>query len=105
MGGRPLPRARFEPPPVQAIVRDRVDRLFDRAWDVALTMVVGPAGAGKTTAAGHLVRRSGGDGVWYRAHAIDGAEAVFAGHLGEAISRACGRAAGDGDVASVLADG
>ena len=34
MGVRSLPRARFEPPAVQAITRDRVDRLFDRAWEV-----------------------------------------------------------------------
>jgi DNA-binding SARP family transcriptional activator len=103
MGVRPLPRARLEPPAVRAITRDRVDRLFDRAWEVPLTMVVGPAGAGKTTAAGHLVQRSGG--VWYRAHAIDGDEVVFAAHLGEAISRATGRPVSDTDVAAVLLGG
>jgi DNA-binding SARP family transcriptional activator len=103
MGNRPLPRARFEPPAVRAIVRDRVDRLFDRAWDVPLTIVVGPAGAGKTTAAGHLVHRSGDHGVWYRAHAIDGSERVLAVHLAEAITRATGQATEDSDLATVLA--
>ena len=53
-----LPRARLEPPAVRAIARDRVDRLLDRAWTAALTVVVGPAGAGKSTAVGHLVQRS-----------------------------------------------
>jgi DNA-binding SARP family transcriptional activator len=88
---------------VQAITRDRVDRLFDRAWEVPLTMVVGPAGAGKTTAAGHLVQRGGG--VWYRAHAIDGDEEVFAAHLGQAVARATGRGISGTDVAGVLVGG
>ena len=58
MGTHTLPKARFEPPAVRAIVRERVDRLLDRAWTVPLTVVVAPAGAGKTTAVSHLVTRA-----------------------------------------------
>ena len=68
--------ARFEPPTVRTIARERVDRLLDRAWDVPLTVIVGPAGAGKTTAASHLAERSAGPSLWYRAHAVDGDEAT-----------------------------
>jgi DNA-binding SARP family transcriptional activator len=91
MRERPLPGARFQPPAVKAIARDRVDRRLDRAWEVPLTTVVGPAGAGKTTVASHLVQRSASGAVWYRAHPVDGIEAVFAGHLSQAIGRSTGR--------------
>ncbi|MET0145818.1 MAG: AAA family ATPase [Ilumatobacteraceae bacterium] len=89
---------------MQAIVRDRVDRLLDRAWDVPYTMVVGPAGAGKTTAVGHLVRRSGDQAVWYRAHPVDGDERRFAEHLGQAVARATGRTHVDADLSALAVD-
>jgi DNA-binding SARP family transcriptional activator len=98
----PLPRARFQPPAVKAIVRDRVDRRLDLAWDVPLTTVVGPAGAGKTTAASHLVQRSGGDVVWYRAHPVDGEESLLAGHLTQAIQRTTGRAGSWSDLDALV---
>ena len=85
-----LPRARLEPPAVRAIVRERVDRLLDRAWDVPLTVVVGPAGAGKTTAVSHLVQRSRHPVVWYRAHPVDADEAVFCEHLDQAVAHRTG---------------
>jgi DNA-binding SARP family transcriptional activator len=91
MGGSVLPGARFQPPAIRSIVRERVDRRLDLAWDVPLTTVVGPAGAGKTTAASNLVRRSPGDVVWYRAHPVDSEEPVLAAHLAEAIQRTTGR--------------
>ena len=85
-----LPRARLEPPTVRAITRDRVDRLLDRAWSSVLTVVVGPAGAGKSTAVGHLVHRSAHPAVWYRAHPVDADLATFCQHVGEAVSRGTG---------------
>ncbi len=90
MDGTRVPKARLEPPSVRAIARDRVDRLLDRAWTSTLTVVVGPAGAGKSTAAGHLVQRSEHHAVWYRAHPVDADLAVFARHVGEAVSHATG---------------
>ena len=89
---------------MQAIVRDRVDRRLDRAWDVPLTTVVGPAGAGKTTAASHLVRRGNGDVVWYRAHPVDGDESVFAEHLSQAVGRATGRTGLWSDLEALVLD-
>ena len=76
MGTSRLPLARFEPPAVRTVARERVDRRLDRAWDVPLTVIVGPAGAGKTTAASHLVARSAGASLWYRAHAVDDVKLV-----------------------------
>ena len=84
MGISRLPLARFEPPALRTIARDRVDRRLDRAWEVPLTVIVGPAGAGKTTAASHLVERSAGPSLWYRAHAVDGDEASLCDHLAQA---------------------
>ena len=85
-----LPRARLEPPAVRAILRERVDRLLDRAWDVPLTVVNGPAGAGKTTAVSHLVQRSRHPVVWYRAHPVDSDESVFCEHLDQAVAHRTG---------------
>jgi DNA-binding SARP family transcriptional activator len=79
------------PPTVRAIARDRVDRRLDRAWDVPLTTIVGPAGAGKTTAAAQLLRRRAGDVVWYRAGAGDVDERVFVARLSAAIEPVVGR--------------
>lgn len=87
---------------MRAIVRDRVDRKLDRAWDVPLTTVVGPAGAGKTTAASHLVQRSNGGAVWYRAHPVDGEESVFAEHLAQAVTRVTGWTGGGPDLAALV---
>lgn len=89
-----LPRARLEPPVVRAIARERVDRLLDRAWEVPLTIVVGPAGAGKSTAAGHLVERSASrpasTTIWYRAHPVDGDVQVLRDHLAAAVAHRTG---------------
>jgi DNA-binding SARP family transcriptional activator len=102
MGTSRLPMARFEPPAVRTIARERVDRLLDRAWDVPLTVIVGPAGAGKTTAASHLAHRSAAPSLWYRAHAVDGDEATLCEHLAQAWAHATGtRCRWDG-IADVL---
>src|SRR5215218_2826180 len=85
-----VPKARLEPPSVRAITRDRVDRLLDRAWTSTLTVVVGPAGAGKSTAVGHLIQRSDHAAIWYRAHPVDADLELFCGHLGEAVAHATG---------------
>src|SRR5262245_1924997 len=97
-----LPKARFEPPSVRAIVRERVDRLLDRAWTVPLTVVVAPAGAGKTTAVSHLVSRAAEPVLWYRAHPIDSDEAILCGHLAQAIGHTTGQSAQSDRLADLL---
>ena len=99
-----LPKARFEPPSVRAIVRERVDRLLDRAWTVPLTIVVGPAGAGKTTAVSHLVARTSDPVLWYRAHPIDSDEAILCDHLAQAIVHTTGQSAEWDRLADLLVD-
>jgi DNA-binding SARP family transcriptional activator len=104
MGTSRLPLARFEPPAVRTVARERVDRRLDRAWDVPLTVIVGPAGAGKTTAASHLVARSAGASLWYRAHAVDGDETSLCDHLAQAWEHATARRCRWARFADVLVD-
>jgi ATP/maltotriose-dependent transcriptional regulator MalT len=96
--------ARFEPPTVRTIARERVDRLLDRAWTVPLTVIVGPAGAGKTTAASHLAERSAGASLWYRAHAVDGDESTLCEHLAQAWAHTTGTRCRWERIADVLVD-
>ncbi len=104
MGPHTLPKARFEPPSVRAIVRERVDRRLDRAWAVPLTLVVGPAGAGKTTAVSHLAARSAQAVLWYRAHPVDADESVLCEHLAQAMAHATGERGEWGRLADLLVD-
>ena len=90
MGSELLSTARLEAPVVRALRRDRLDQLLDRAWEVPLTVVIGPAGAGKTTAVGHLVERSHGPVLWYRASPVDGDEGELCAHLARAMAHAHG---------------
>jgi DNA-binding SARP family transcriptional activator len=104
MGPHTLPKARFEPPSVRAIVRERVDRRLDRAWAVPLTLVVGPAGAGKTTAVSHLAARSPQPVLWYRAHPVDADESVLCEHLAQAVAHATGERGEWAHLADLLVD-
>jgi DNA-binding SARP family transcriptional activator len=79
--------ARTRTPRVRALARERVDELFDRIWDHRLTVVVAPAGSGKTTALGQFAAR-GGAVAWYRADAADGTVANFLAYLAQSLSRA-----------------
>lgn len=87
-----LSTARLEVPALRALRRDRIDRLLDRARDVAVTVVVGPAGSGKTTAVGHLAARCPCPVLWYRASAIDGDERQLSAHLAAAVAHSHGDA-------------
>ena len=59
--------ARVRTPRVRALTRERVDALFDRIWDQRLSLVVAPAGSGKTTALAQFAERSAFPVAWYRA--------------------------------------
>jgi DNA-binding SARP family transcriptional activator len=63
------------------IARERVDRLFDRIHDVPATLVIAPAGSGKTTALSQFTQRSPHPVVWYRTDSIDGGAQSFLHHL------------------------
>jgi DNA-binding SARP family transcriptional activator len=73
-----------------ALSRDRLSRALDKIWDARVGIVLGPAGAGKTTVLAEFAIGSARPVAWYRAdHADTTAEAVAA-HLGAAIGRALG---------------
>jgi DNA-binding SARP family transcriptional activator len=63
---------------------------LDRAWTSTLTVVVGPAGAGKSTAVGHLIQRTDRPALWYRAHPVDADLTTFIHHVGVAVSHGTG---------------
>lgn len=64
---------RLTPPPQQArlLVRQRVDALLSSVTDYPLTLLVAPAGSGKTTALASFATRSGWPMVWCRMLASD----------------------------------
>lgn len=80
--------ARVRTPKVRALPRRRVDDLLDRLWDHRITLVVAPAGSGKTTALAQLAERSPDPVAWYRADSADGSVAAFLGHVERALTTA-----------------
>ncbi|HWG73863.1 MAG TPA: AAA family ATPase, partial [Acidimicrobiales bacterium] len=69
--------------------RDRLAALFEAAWAHAVTLVVAPAGSGKTTAlaqfAAHGAAR-GSEVAWYRAESSEGAVGDLLRHVAQALN-------------------
>jgi DNA-binding SARP family transcriptional activator len=96
--------ARVRTPRVRALTRERVDSLFDRIWDQRLSLVVAPAGSGKTTALAQFAERSTHPVAWYRAEENDESLSDFLAHLARALTDALPGVAGSFDtVRSVVA--
>ncbi len=86
--------ARVRTPRVRALPRERVDALFDRIWDQRLSLVVAPAGSGKTTALAQFAERSAHPVAWYRAEESDESLSDFLAHLARALTDALPGVAG-----------
>lgn len=82
--------ARLRAPRMRAVARPRVDGLLDRALDHRLTLVVAPAGSGKTTALAQFAERHPGAVAWYRVDDTDGDPPRFLAHLEAACQDALG---------------
>jgi DNA-binding SARP family transcriptional activator/ribosomal protein S15P/S13E len=80
--------ARLRTPRVDALVRQRVDELLDGVWQHPITLVVAPAGSGKTTTLAQFASRSPDPVAWYRADSADGSVARLLAHLEAALTAA-----------------
>jgi DNA-binding SARP family transcriptional activator len=78
--------ARLRTPRVRAMARQRVDALLDGIWDHPITMVVAPAGSGKTTSLALFAERATEPVAWYRADGTDGSVAHLLAHLEAALT-------------------
>ncbi len=77
-------------PPVFALARPRLATSLNRAWTVPFTLLVAPAGSGKTTALSQLAseaRDTGYPVAWYRAEPSDRDEREVLRHLDAAFAR------------------
>lgn len=87
---------------IGALVRERVDAMLDQVWDYRLSLVVAPAGSGKTTAMQQFMSRSSPVG-WCAAEELelspDGCVAEIARRLGDTIDMKL-----DGSSPAALAD-
>jgi DNA-binding SARP family transcriptional activator len=84
----PIVNARLRIPKVKAIRRQRVDDLLDHAWQHRLTMVLAPAGSGKTTAIAELAMRAAHTVGWLAATGCDGSSANFVKYINNAMHAA-----------------
>ncbi len=77
--------AKIRVPSPDALPRQRLEaRLLD-AWRHRLTLVVAPAGSGKTTLVARFAAQAGVPVGWYRAETWDADEASFVRHLEAAL--------------------
>jgi DNA-binding SARP family transcriptional activator len=77
--------------------RDRLNRVLDGVWGGRVGLVVGPAGAGKTTCLGQFAEASGVPAAWYRADAADSNAAALLAGLERSVGEAFGLDGGSWD--------
>jgi len=83
--GRVLPE-KVRVPKLRGLARERLNRILDEVWDHRLTVVMAPAGAGKTTALSQVARRFPQRAVWYRVDSADSTEQALLAHLDAALA-------------------
>jgi DNA-binding SARP family transcriptional activator len=77
--------AKIRVPVTQALPRERLESRLSDALHRRLTLVVAPAGSGKTTLVARLASTCGVPVGWYRAETLDADEASFVRHLEAAL--------------------
>ena len=88
--------AKIRPPRVFAWERRHLSEQLSQAWKVPLTLVVAPAGSGKTTALAQFAEAAPGSGrlaAWHVAERADGQASAVLRHLDAAVARACSMSA------------
>jgi DNA-binding SARP family transcriptional activator len=87
-----------------ALPRERLEARMAAAFERRLTLVIAPAGSGKTTLIGRFAAVSGAPVAWYRAEAYDADERTFVRHVEAALLAAVpGLPGGAGDVTGLAA--
>lgn len=77
--------AKVRVPVTDALPRERLEARLGEAFGKRLTLVVAPAGSGKTTLVSRFATTCGAPVAWYRAETWDADEASFVRHLEAAL--------------------
>lgn len=88
MGTGTVVGVRVRPPPARGLARPRVDALLGELWSHRLTLVIAPAGSGKTTALALFAAQATSPVAWYQADGGDGTEAAVLAHVDRALGDA-----------------
>jgi ATP/maltotriose-dependent transcriptional regulator MalT len=78
-------RSRLRAPDVKAIARSRLDDIVAQAWNHRVTMLLAPAGSGKTTAMAGFANGSDRPVGWISCGGIDDTARGFVAHLNAAL--------------------
>ena len=78
--------ARLRVPQVRAIPRQRLDELLDQAWQHRVTLVLAPAGSGKTTAIAEFAARAEHPVGWFTSTGCDGTAASFVSYVNSSLA-------------------
>ena len=78
--------AKIRVPTPQALARERLEARLAEAPHRRLTLVIAPAGSGKTTLVARFAATCGIPVGWYRAEALDADEASFVRHVEAALA-------------------
>ena len=92
--GAQFVRSKVRVPRADSMARERLERLAEEARRHRLTLVVAPAGSGKTTLMSRWARADQAAGMpvgWYRAESTDATGPAFLGYLQLAIGEALAR--------------
>jgi LuxR family maltose regulon positive regulatory protein len=91
------PPRRLAPPRLRRgiVARPRLSRALDSGWDASLTLVVAPAGYGKTVAVELWLAERGHAAAWVRADARDDDPVRLWSSVATAVERVCPGSGGD----------
>ncbi len=80
-----MARSRLGVPRIKAISRVRVNDILDQIWNHHVTVLLAPAGSGKTTALADFAGRSARPVAWITCSGIDDSSDGFVAHLDAAM--------------------
>jgi len=80
-----IARSRLRVPKVKAVQRHRLDDLVSQAWSHRVTLILAPAGSGKTTAMAEFANRAAGRVAWITCGATDDSAESFIAYLNAAL--------------------
>lgn len=80
-----IARSRLRIPKVKAVQRPRLDDLVSQAWSHRVTLILAPAGSGKTTAMAEFANRAAGRVAWITCSGTDDSAESFIAYLNAAL--------------------